>query len=49
VSAGRGGVFVLQEYELKSGGRYRNAEFITVRGGEAGETQEFFGGQVAPR
>ena len=49
VSAGRGGVFVLYEYELKSGGRYRNAEFITVRDGQLAETQVFFGGQAAPR
>ena len=47
VSAGRSGVFVLYEYELKAGGRYRNAEFITVRDGQLAETQVFFGGQVA--
>jgi ketosteroid isomerase-like protein len=47
VSAERG-VFVLYEYELKAGGRYRNAEFITVRDGQLAETQVFFGGQVAP-
>lgn len=49
MSAGRGGVFVLYQYELKSGGWYRNAEFITARGGKLAETQVFFGGQVAPR
>jgi ketosteroid isomerase-like protein len=48
VSAGGSGVFVLYEYELRAGGRYRNAEFITVRGGQLAETQVFFGGQVAP-
>jgi ketosteroid isomerase-like protein len=47
VSAGSG-VFVLYEYELKDGGRYRNAEFITVRDGQLAETQVFFGGQVTP-
>jgi ketosteroid isomerase-like protein len=47
VSAGSG-VFVLYEYELKAGGRYRNAEFITVRDGQLAETQVFFGGQVRP-
>lgn len=46
VSTGHGGVFVLYEYELESGDRYRNAEFITVRGGQLIETQVFFGGRV---
>jgi ketosteroid isomerase-like protein len=49
VSAGDSGVFVLYEYELQTGERYRNAEFITVRDGQAVETQVFFGGQVASR
>jgi len=48
VSTGGSGVFILYEYELKAGGRYRNAEFITVRDGQLAETQVFFGGQVAP-
>jgi len=39
-------VFILYEYELKSGGRHRNAEFITVRDGQLVETQVFFGGRV---
>jgi ketosteroid isomerase-like protein len=43
--AGDGGVFMLYEYELASGGRYRNAEFITVTGGQISEIQVFFGGQ----
>jgi ketosteroid isomerase-like protein len=47
VSAGPHGVFILYEYELKAGGRYRNAEFITVRDGQLAETQVFFGGQVS--
>lgn len=46
VSNGKDGVFVLYEYELKAGGRYRNAEFITVRDGQLVETQVFFGGKV---
>ena len=46
VSAGESGVFILYEYELKSGGRHRNAEFITVRDGQLVETQVFFGGRV---
>lgn len=37
-------VFVLYEYELQTGGRYRNAELITVRDGKIRETQVFFGG-----
>jgi ketosteroid isomerase-like protein len=47
VDAGNGGVFVLYEYELKVGGRYRNAEFITVRGGQLIESQVFFGGRTS--
>jgi ketosteroid isomerase-like protein len=46
VSAGDDGVFVLYEYELETGERYRNTEFITVRGGQLVETQVFFGGRV---
>ena len=41
-----GGVFILYEYELKTGGRYRNTEFSTVRDGKLAETQVFFGGRV---
>jgi ketosteroid isomerase-like protein len=41
-----GGVFILYEYELHSGDRHRNAEYITVRDGQLVETQVFFGGQV---
>ncbi len=40
------GVFIMYEYELKTGERHRNAEFITVRGGKLVETQVFFGGRV---
>jgi ketosteroid isomerase-like protein len=46
VEAGDHGVFILYEYELKTGGRYRNAEFITVTDGQLAETQVFFGGEV---
>jgi ketosteroid isomerase-like protein len=42
------GVFVLYEYDsLQGDGRYRNAEFQTVRDGQVVETQVFFGGRVA--
>jgi len=37
-------VFVMYEYELKTGARHRNAEVITVRDGRLIETQVFFGG-----
>jgi ketosteroid isomerase-like protein len=46
VSAGNGGVFLMYEYELKTGGRHRNTEFITVRDGKITEIQVFFGGHV---
>jgi len=46
VGAGEDGVFILYEYELKTGERHRNAEFITVRGEQIVEIQVFFGGQV---
>ncbi|HYN71734.1 MAG TPA: hypothetical protein VES60_04460 [Nakamurella sp.] len=39
-------VFVLYEYELKAGGRYRNAEVQTVRDGQIRQAQVFFGGRV---
>jgi hypothetical protein len=39
-------VFLLYEYELGSGERYRNVEHITVRDEQLQETQVFFGGQV---
>jgi ketosteroid isomerase-like protein len=37
-------VFVLYEYELVDGGRFRNAEVHTVRDGRIVEAQVFFGG-----
>ncbi len=47
--AGQDGVFVMYEYELENGERYRNTEFITVRAGQLAETQVFSGGRVAQR
>lgn len=41
-------VFLLYEYELKDGNRYRNTEYITVRDGQLIEIQVFFGGRVRP-
>lgn len=39
-------VFVLYEYELRDGTRWRNAEVLTVRDGRVAEAQVFFGGRV---
>ncbi|MGS2616698.1 nuclear transport factor 2 family protein [Micromonospora sp. LZ34] len=39
-------VFLLYEYELRNGERYRNAEHITVRAGRVAEIWVFFGGRV---
>ena len=47
VGAGQDGVFILYEYELKTGERHRNCEYITVRDGRLTETHVFFGGRVA--
>jgi len=41
-----GDVFVLYEYELKTGDQHRNVELITVRDEQLTETQVFFGGKV---
>jgi len=46
VDADSDSVFLLYEYELRGGGRYRNAEHITVRDGRVVEIWVFFGGQV---
>ena len=46
VSAGGDDVFVMYEYELQAGERYRNTELITVRHGQLAETQVFFGGRA---
>lgn len=47
VATGDGGVFLLYEYELMTGGRYRNTEFLTVLDGQVVEIQVFFGGRAA--
>jgi len=39
-------VFVMYEYELKTGERHRNVELLTVRDDRIVETQVFFGGRV---
>ena len=44
--AGEDGVFIMYEYQLKSGDRHRNTEFSTVRDGRLTETVVFFGGKV---
>lgn len=46
VDAGPGDVLLLYEYELTTGGRYRNVELVTVRDGRIVEIQVFFGGQL---
>ena len=46
VDAGEDSVFLLYEYELRTGERFRNTEYITVRNGQLVETQVFFGGRV---
>jgi ketosteroid isomerase-like protein len=46
VPAGEDSVLMLYEYELTTGERYRNIEYITLRGGRLVETQVFFGGRV---
>lgn len=46
VPSGDDDVFLLYEYQLTTGDRYRNAEYITVRDGRLVETQVFFGGRV---
>jgi ketosteroid isomerase-like protein len=45
-AAGHDGVFIMYEYELKTGERHRNTEFITVADNKIAETQVFFGGRV---
>jgi ketosteroid isomerase-like protein len=44
--AGEDGVFIMYEYQLKSGDWHRNTEFSTVRDGQLTETVVFFGGKV---
>jgi ketosteroid isomerase-like protein/catechol 2,3-dioxygenase-like lactoylglutathione lyase family enzyme len=45
-AAGDDGVFLMYEYELTTGERYRNAEFSAVRNGQIATTEVFFGGRV---
>jgi ketosteroid isomerase-like protein len=44
--AGDDGVFILYEYELRTGERHRNTEFLTVRDGRIVDIQVFFGGRA---
>ena len=46
VPAGEDAVFLMYEYVLANGERYRNTEYSTVRGGQLTETQVFFGGRM---
>ena len=46
VDAGGDAVFIMYEYELKTGERHRNVEFTRVVDGQLVETQVFFGGAV---
>jgi ketosteroid isomerase-like protein len=47
VAADADSVFILYEYELKTGDRHRNTELITVHAGRITEIQVFFGGKVS--
>lgn len=46
VELGGGNMFLLYEYELRTGKRHRNTEFGTVRGGQLVRTDVFLGGRV---
>jgi ketosteroid isomerase-like protein len=46
VPASGSAVFIMYEYELKTGERHRNVEYIIVRDDRLAETQVFFGGRV---
>lgn len=46
VEAEGDGVFILYEYELRTGERHRNTEYISVRNGQIVEIQVFFGGKA---
>ncbi|GEO96829.1 nuclear transport factor 2 family protein [Kocuria turfanensis] len=41
-------VFIRYEYELRTGGTFRNMEAITVRGGRVVDVQVYFGGPPRP-
>ena len=45
VPANEDEVFILYEYVLKTGERYRNVEFIRVQDGRLVESQVYFGGR----
>ena len=45
VPAGGDDVFVMYEYELKTGELHRNVELLTVRDDQVTEAQVFFGGR----
>lgn len=45
VPASGGDVFVMYEYELKTGQRHRNVELITVHDDKITEVQVYFGGR----
>jgi ketosteroid isomerase-like protein len=47
VDAGGDGVFIRYEYELTTGERHRNTEYIRVVDGRLVETEVYFGGRVA--
>lgn len=42
-------VFIMYEYQLKTGDRHRNTEVIAVRDEQLIETQVFFGGKLRGR
>lgn len=46
VPTGDADVLVVYEYDLTTGGTYRNAEVVTVKDDRIVEVQVFFGGQV---
>ena len=46
IPAGGSAVFIMYEYELKSGECHRNVEYIVVSDDRLVETQVFFGGRV---
>ena len=48
VGVGDEGVFLMYEYVLRTGERYRNMEYSTVRDGRLTETQVYFGGRFPP-
>lgn len=43
--AGHDAVFIMYEYELRTGERHRNTEYSVLRNGQLVETHVFFGGR----